>query len=144
MTIQLKKVLNKHKYEIAGVFILFIILLVIALPKFFSAQKSVQIMRIQQTLDSIIQRMIDRPETFIDITIAEGDAFVVGRGDLINGVANFSTIYRIFTMTDKEIKKILPDYKVATEEMSLTYLFMSGNISTTEVYPIVKTNFHLF
>lgn len=113
---------------VVGIAIVFSLML----PKFLSVQTSGQIAEIQKTLDAIIQKMIDRPETFIDITIAEGGKVREQEKILVNGVVHFSSMYPVFTMNWDEIKKILPDYQPSEREKDLTFHFMGGHISATE------------
>jgi hypothetical protein len=126
------RLLKKKWLELTCVIIVTTIIFSFTLPRFLTVQKSGQIKRIQQTLDAIIQRMIDRPETFIDITIGEGGAMRDEAASIVNGVAHYGSMYPSFSLKSEGIHKILPDYKPGECEKGLTFHFFGGHISATE------------
>jgi len=129
---RLMKFFQEKRIEIVCALIGIVILLCFTLPKFLAVQKSGQIAGIQSTLDQIIQRMIDRPETFIDITIAKGGAVRDDEAVIVNGEVMFPSMWPVFSMKSSELTKILSEFQPADYEQDLMFHFAGGHIGGTE------------
>lgn len=111
---------NKYyKYELVGVIGVLIVLAGIMLPRFLRSQTTVQIKTIQQHLDQMVERMMENPTIFIDLTMKNENEVYADQIPYLE-------------MKGAELSALFPEIDFTNSEKDRTFCIEGGYVGPTK------------